>query len=177
MRNAKKKREPDQLDLDERIRRLYSYWGYCQGYLVPKWIEDMAGYEAVEIYYHRYLGQTEHLNHYGCAIELEHRERPVVTLRELRKAAVKITRMGYDFTAAAALATDVECERAELRVEISARAAAEEATRSRRQADAQPDGARMLRELGAKQLPQGAAANLAVVRTIVGLTKKAGSEG
>jgi hypothetical protein len=176
MRKTKKKKELGQPDLNERIRRIYGYWGFCQGYLVPNWIKNMTGYEAVEIYYERYLGQTEHLNHFGCAIELEHRDKPITTLKDLRKAAVKITRVGYDFTAAAALAINVARERAGLDVEIAARSAAEEAARPRRRADAQPDGMRMQRELEAKQLPQGAAANLAVIQTIVGLPKKAGRE-
>jgi hypothetical protein len=164
MPRTKNKKEQDKPDLDERIRRWYGYWKYCYGYLVPRWIEDMAGYKAVEIYCERYVGQTKNLNHFGCAIELERRDRAITTLRELRRAAVKITRTGYDFTAAATLATNVERERDELKAEVTARRAAEEAARPRRQADAQPDGMRMLRELEAKQLPAGAAANLSVMR-------------
>jgi len=172
MRKTKKKTELEQPDLDERIRRCYGYWGFCQGYLVPRWIEKMAGHEAVEIYYERYIGQSEHLDHFGCAIELEHRAKPVSTLKELRRMAGKITRMGYDFTAAAALAIDVAQERSGLQAEMEARRAKQNAALPRQQADAQPDGKCMLRELSAKQLPQGAAANLEVIRTVVGLPRK-----
>ena len=172
MRKTKKKKELEQPDLDERIRRCYGYWGFCQGYLVPRWIEEMAGHEAVDIYCERYIGQSEHLDHFGCAIELEHRATPISTLKELRRIAVKITRMGYDFTAAAALALEVAQERSGLQVEMEARRTKENAALPRRQADALPDGKRMLRELRAKQLPQGAAANLEVIRTVVGLPRK-----
>lgn len=173
---TKKKKGLEQPDLDERIRRFFGYWGFCQGYLVPRWIEKMAGYEAVEIYYERYIGQSEHLDHFGCAIELERRAEPISTLKELRRIAVKITRMGYDFTAAAALAIEVAQERAGLQAEMETRRAKENASLPRQQADAHPDAKQMLRELRAKQLPQGKAANLEVIRTVVGLPKKGASE-
>lgn len=176
MRKTKKKKELGQPDLDERIRRCVDYWGVYQGYLVPRWIENMAGHEAVKIYHDRYIGQYEHVDHFGCAIELEHRQKPVSTPKELRRIAVKITRMGYDFTAAAALAMAVAQERAGLWAEIEARTAEAIAKRPRQQADAHPDGMRILRELHEKQLPQGATENLALMRAVVGLPKNGFSE-
>lgn len=173
MRKAKNKKESKQPDLNERCQRWFAYWGVWEfGYVYPKWIENMAGREAIKIYEERYFTHSEHFEFFGCAIELEHRSRPVSTPKELRRIAKKITRMGYDFTAAAALSEEVKQESIVLSAEIKANEKAKSAERARREAEAYPERIRILRELRERQLPKGARANLALIRTQIGLPTK-----
>jgi hypothetical protein len=155
----------------ERDLLIARYWAFYEGTPVPQWIEELVGIEVLEIYGERY-STTRWFAHWWCipcAIELEHRREPIITLRHLRRIAAHVRTVGYNFGPAIALSEDVTQENWARYLESSRRVAEWGADALRRQIEATPAAIQLRKELTAKKLPEGAAANLALMRTIVGL--------
>jgi hypothetical protein len=162
----------------ERDLLIARYWTFYEGSPVPQWIQDLAGTDVLEIYGERY-STTRWFEHWWCipcAIELEHRREPVTSLRHLRRIASRVRTVGYDFGPAIALSEDVTQENWTRYLESSRLVAEWSADALRRRIEATPTAIQLRKELEAKKLPQGAAANLALMRTIVGLEKGAAEE-
>jgi len=153
------------------------YWTYHCGSIVPSWVGSLVSEDALWIYHDRMFYRREHAAwtegwfYLGCAIELEHRAEPARTRRQLRRLVAKVRCVGYDFTAARLL--DEEVTRLqELRTrEIHSESERRQAELHRRMLDAHPNKTALIREIEAMSLPRGAAANLALMRTIVGAGK------
>jgi hypothetical protein len=157
----------------ERDLLVARYWTFYEGSPVPRWIEDLVGLEVLDIYAARY-GTTRWFEHWwciACAIELENRREPVTSLRQLRRVASRVRKVGYDFGAAITLSEDVMEENWARYLKSSRMVAEWGADALRRRIEASPAAVQLRKELAAKKLPQGAAANLALMRAIVGLEK------
>jgi hypothetical protein len=149
------------------------YWTFYEGSPVPQWIQDFVGIDVLEIYGERY-STTRWFEYWWCipcAIELEHRREPVTSLRQLRRIASRVRTVGYDFDPAIALSEDVTQENWARYLASCRRVAEWSADALRRQIEGTPAAIQLRKELEAKSLPQGAAANLALMRAIVGLQK------
>ena len=167
------KRGRDAMSQHERDLLIARYWTFYEGSPVPQWLKDLVGSHVLEIYGERY-STTRWFEYWwcvACAIELEHRRKPISSLRQLRRIASRVRKAGYDFGPAIVLSEDVTEENWARYCEASRQVAEWGATALRRQIEATPAAIRLRRELEAKKLPQGAAANLALMRAIVGLEK------
>lgn len=157
----------------ERDLLIARYWTFYEGSPIPQWIEDLVGIDNLEMYGKRY-STTRWVEHWWCipcAIELEHRRRPITSLRELHRITRRILADGYDFGSAIALSEDITQENWARYLEANRTVTAWSADVLRRQIEATPAAIQLRKELAAKKLPEGAAANLALMRTIVGLEK------
>jgi hypothetical protein len=162
----------------EKERVWNRYWTYHSGSIIPSWTGVLVGEEALWIYHDRIFYRREHSAwtegwfYLGCAIELEHRAAPAQTLRQLRRLVAKARRPGYDFTAAKLLDEEVmRLQRLRTR-ELQLEAGRRQAELDERMHDAHPDKLKLIEAIEAMRLPQGAAANLAIMRAIVGAEKK-----
>jgi hypothetical protein len=157
----------------ERDLLVARYWTFYEGSPVPQWIEDLVGLEVLDIYAVRY-GTTRWFEHWwciACAIELENRRQSVTSLRQLRRVASRVRKIGYDFSAAITLSDDVMEENWTRYLKSCQTVAEWGADALRRRIEASPAAIQLRKELATKKLPQGAAANLALMRAIVGLEK------
>lgn len=162
---------------DERDRKPGSYWRKLIGFPIPRWIEELAGRDAVHLYYQRYsegMRQRAHWHHMACAIELEHRRRPVATIRDLWRATVRVRSVDYDYKAADELAALVNHGLNQQYLETCRRVEEWSIADARRDRENRPEAIRLRLELERKQLPQGATANLALMRTILGISRDDG---
>lgn len=154
------------------------YWSYHCGSIIPEWLGKMVGEEALWVYHERIFYKRKHASwtedwfYFGCAIELEHREASAQTLRELRRLVARVRHAGYDFTAARLL--DAEVTRLQ-RLHTQETHRGMERWQHRLHQDllkADPSYGEVSREIEAKKLPQGAAANLTLMRKILGAEEK-----
>lgn len=163
---------------DSEKKRVWSrYWSYHCGSIIPAWLHAIVSDEALWIYHDRIFFKRKHSAwaegwfYLGCALELEHRAVPAHTLRQLRRLVAKVQRPGYDFTAAKLLDEEVTHLQSLRTREIQAESERWQAELHRRMLDAHPDKTKLLRTIATMKLPQGAAANLTLMRAIVGLEK------
>jgi hypothetical protein len=149
------------------------YWTFYNGFPVPRWLEEALGRDVVEIYSERYSTKQwfEHWWCMPCALELEHRREPVQSLRQLRRVAARVRAIGYDFGPAIKLSEDITQEHWTRYLDAAHCVSEWSADLLRRQIEAMPAAVQLRKELEAKKLPHGAAANLALMRVIVGLEK------
>lgn len=162
----------------ERNLLVTRYWSFYEGAPVPQWLVDLVGGGVLDIYSKRYGTTRWHANWWciPCAIELEHRRAPITSLRQLRRVASHVRKAGFDFGPAVALSEDVTQESWARYLEASQKVAAWSADALRRRIEGMPAAVQLRKELEAKKLPRGAAANLALMRAIVGLTKSLSEE-
>ena len=162
----------------EKERVWNRYWTYHSGSIIPSWIDVLVSDDALWIYHDRIFYRREHSAwtegwfYLGCAIELEHRAAPAQTLRQLRRLVAKARRPGYDFTAAKLLDEEVSHLQSLRTQEIHVETERRGAELHQRMLDAHPDKIKLLQAIETMKLPQDAAANLALVRAIVGAKKK-----
>lgn len=162
----------------EKERVWNRYWTYHSGSIIPAWLDVLVSEDALWIYHDRIFYKREHSAwaegwfYLGCAIELEHRATPARTLRQLRRLVAKTRRPGYDFTAARLLDEEVtKLQRLHTR-EIHIGTERWQAELHQRMLDAHPDKMKLIQAIETMKLPPGAAANLALMRAIVGIEKK-----
>jgi hypothetical protein len=161
------------MSLRERELLEARYWSFYDGFPIPQWIEKFVGSDVLDIYVERY-STTRWVAHWWCvpcAIELEHRRAPIHSLRQLRQVAARVRTLGYDFVPAIQLSEDITQENWSRYLASAQRMSVWNAATLRRQIEAMPATVQLRKELEAKNLPQDAAANLALMRAIVGLNK------
>lgn len=162
----------------EKERVWNRYWTYHSGSIIPAWLDVFVSEDALWIYHDRIFYRREHSAwtegwfYLGCAIELEHRAMPARTLRQLRRLVAKVRLPGYDFTAAKLLDEEVTKLQSLRTREILAETDRWQVELHRRMLAAHPDKMKLLQAIETMKLPSGAAANLALMRTIVGIEKK-----
>lgn len=162
----------------EKNRVWNRYWTYHSGSIIPAWLAAIVSEDALWIYHDRIFYRREHSAwtegwfYIGCALELEHRATPAQTLRQLRRIVAKVRRPGYDFTEAKLLDEQVMYLHSLRTREIHAETERWQSELHQRMLDAHPDKVKLIRAIETMQLPQGAAANLALMRAIVGAEKK-----
>jgi ribosomal protein S10 len=162
----------------EKERVWNRYWTYHSGSIIPSWLDVFVSEDALWIYHDRVFYRREHSAwtegwfYLGCAIELEHRAAPARTLRQLRRLVAKARRPGYDFTAAKLLDEEVTHLQSVHAREIHVETERWQAELHQRMLDAHPDKMKLIQAIETMKLPQGAAANLALMRAIVGAEKK-----
>lgn len=162
----------------EKERVWNRYWTYHSGSIIPAWLDAFVSEDALWIYHDRIFYRREHSAwtkgwfYLGCAIELEHRTAPAQTIRQLRRLVAKVRRPGYDFTAARLLDEEVTKLQSLRTREILAETDRWQGELHRRMLAAHPDKMKLLQAIETMKLPSGAAANLALMRTIVGIEKK-----
>jgi ribosomal protein S10 len=162
----------------EKERVWNRYWTYHSGSIIPSWLNVFVSEDALWIYHDRIFYRREHCAwsegwfYLGCAIELEHRAAPARTLGQLRRLVAKARRPGYDFTAAKLLDEEVTHLQSLHTREINVQAERWQAELHHRMLDAHPDKMKLIHAIETMKLPQGAAANLALMRAIVGAEKK-----
>jgi hypothetical protein len=162
----------------EKERVWNRYWRYHSGSLIPAWLDAMVSEDVLLIYHERVFYKRHHAAwnkgwfYLGCAIELEHRAAPAQTLRELRRLVAKVLHAGYDFAAAKSLDEEVTRLHGLRTQEIYLTVERWLAERPQRLLDAHPAAIELRQEIESKRLPQGAAANLELMRAILGIEKK-----
>ena len=151
------------------------YWTFENGNVVPEWVVRMVGQEVLWTYNERVFYRRKHVRwtrdwfHLGCAIELEHRAARITTLSQLRRTVSRVLASGYDYSAAASLDDDVRRLQEERIREIRESNQRDSNDEQCRVGFAQPEAVQLIREIEAKQLPQGATENLKLIRAIVGI--------
>ncbi len=159
----------------EAERVIARYWTFENGNVVPEWLARMVGQDVLWTYNERVFYRRTHCRwtrnwfYLGCAIELEHRGSPITTLPELRRTVSRVLTSGYDFIAASALDNDVRQLQEERITKIRECNRRHSDDERRRDALSQPVVVRLIREIEAKRLPQGAIENLKLIRAIVGI--------
>lgn len=162
----------------EKERVWSRYWSYHCGTIIPSWLDAIVSQDALWIYHDRIFYRRKHSAwtegwfYLGCAIELEHRIAPVKTLRQLRRLVATVRRVGYDFAEAKLLDEEVtRLQRLCIR-EIYCETERWQAKLHQRMLNAHPQNMELLREIEAIGLPAGSAANLSLMRSIVGAKKR-----
>lgn len=167
--------EPPESESD-RVRN--RYWSYYYGSIIPAWLDTMVGDEVLWVYHERIFYRRKHVAwsegwfYFGCAIELEHRLTPARTLRQLRRLVAKVQSHSYDFNAARVLDDQVLHLQRRHTQEIERRAERWQIEQYRDLLKTDPSYRKLTQEIEDKMLPEGAAANLTLMGTILNGEKK-----